>query len=178
MGPGTTPDNRKFLRKTLVIDYAKKRLKNFDKEKWQKNMNYFSDLDLSRTFKPDDQRLEVPSNEKIEEILKSVDKSIDEKSSCNACGFRSCRDFAISVSQGLAKPDTCLTYSLKNKQDFIKTLKVNNEKLRKSQKELEENEKLLKSDNQKIKTQTETISSLLHNLPSAVVIVDEKLKVI
>lgn len=178
MGPGTTPDNRKFLRKTLVIDYAKKRLKNFDKEKWQKNMNYFSDLDLSRTFKTDDQRLEIPSDEKIEEILKSVDKSIDEKSSCNACGFRNCRDFAISVSQGLAKPDTCLTYSLKNKQDFIKTLKANNEKLRKSQKELEENEKLLKSDNQKIKTQSETISSLLHNLPSAVVIVDEKLKVI
>ncbi|MFN2394449.1 MAG: hypothetical protein ABR597_02050, partial [Bacteroidales bacterium] len=47
-----------------------------------------------------------------------------------------------------------------------------------NQKELEENEKLLKSDNQKIKTQSETISSLLHNLPSAVVIVDERLKVI
>ncbi len=178
MGPGTTPDNRKFLRKTLVIDYAKKRLKNFDKKKWEKDMSYFSDLDLSRTFTSDDQRLEIPSDEKIEEILKSVDKSVDEKSSCNACGFRSCRDFAVSVSQGLAKPDTCLTYSLKNKQDFIKTLKANNEKLRKNRKELEENEKLLKTDNQKIKTQSETISSLLHNLPSAVVIVDENLKVI
>ncbi|MFN2394450.1 MAG: [Fe-Fe] hydrogenase large subunit C-terminal domain-containing protein, partial [Bacteroidales bacterium] len=125
MGPGTTPDNRKFLRKTLVMDYAKKRLKNFDKKKWEKDMSYFSDLDLTRTFTPDDQRLEMPSDDKIEEILKSVDKSVDENSSCNACGFRSCRDFAVSVSQGLAKPDTCLTYSLKNKQDFIKTLKAN-----------------------------------------------------
>jgi Na+-translocating ferredoxin:NAD+ oxidoreductase RNF subunit RnfB len=178
MGPGTTPDERKFLRKALVIDYAKKRLKDFDKKKWEKNMELFSDLNLSRTFVKDDQRIEMPSEEQIEEILKSVGKSTDEKSSCNACGFRSCHDFAVSVSQGLAKPTTCLTYSLKNKQDFIKTLKTNNEKLRKSQHELEENAKLLKTENQKIKVQSDTISSLLHNLPSAVVIVDEKLKVI
>ena len=141
-------------------------------------MENFSDLNLSRTFVKDDQRIEIPSEEKIEEILKSVGKSTDEKSSCNACGFRSCRDFAVSVSQGLAKPSTCLTYSLKNKQDFIKTLKTNNEKLRKTQHEQEENQKLLKTENQKIKVQSETISSLLHNLPSAVVIVDEKLKII
>jgi Na+-translocating ferredoxin:NAD+ oxidoreductase RNF subunit RnfB len=178
MGPGTTPDDRKFLRKALVIDYAKKRLKDFDKKKWEKNMEFFSDLNLSRTFVKDDQRIEMPSEEQIEEILKSVGKSTDEKSSCNACGFRSCHDFAVAVSQGLAKPTTCLTYSLKNKQDFIKTLKTNNEKLRKTQHELEENEKILKTENQKIKVQSETISSLLHNLPSAVVIVDEKLKVI
>ncbi|MBW6479615.1 MAG: 4Fe-4S dicluster domain-containing protein [Bacteroidales bacterium] len=178
MGPGTTPDERKFLRKALVIDYSKKRLKDFDKKKWEKNMEFFSDLNLSRTFIKDDQRIEIPSEEQIEEILKSVGKSTDEKSSCNACGFRSCHDFAVSVSQGLAKPTTCLTYSLKNKQDFIKTLKTNNEKLRKTQHELEENEKLLKTENQKIKVQSDTISSLLHNLPSAVVIVDEKLKVI
>ena len=178
MGPGTTPDERKFLRKALVIDYSKKRLKDFDKKKWEKNMEIFSDLNLSRTFVKDDQRIEIPSEEKIEEILKSVGKSTDEKSSCNACGFRSCHDFAVSVSQGLAKPTTCLTYSLKNKQEFIKTLKTNNEKLRKTQNELEENEKLLKTENQKIKVQSETISSLLHNLPSAVVIVDDKLKVI
>ena len=178
MGPGTTPDDRKFLRKSLVIDYARKRLKDFDKKKWEKNMELYKDLDLSRSFKNDDQRLEFPVEEKIEEILKSVGKSPDEKSSCNACGFRNCREFAVSVSQGLAQPTTCLTYSLKNKQDFIKTLKTNNEKLRNKQQELEENEKLLKTENQKIKTQSETISSLLHNLPSAAVIVDDKLKVI
>ena len=178
MGPGTTPDERKFLRKTLVIDYSKKRLKDFDKKKWEENMEFFSDLKLTRTFINDDQRIEMPSEDKIEEILKSVGKSTEEKSSCNACGFRSCRDFAVSVSQGLAKPSTCLSYSLKNKQDFIKTLKTNNEKLRKTQHELEENHKLLKTENQKIKVQSETISSLLHNLPSAVVIVDDKLKII
>jgi len=181
MGPGTSNSNdnsNKFLRKTLVVDYVNKRLENFDEKLWQSNIDKFSSLDLSRTYIKDDQRMEIPSDDKIEEILKSVGKTTDEKGACSACGFRTCRDFAIGVSQGLSRPDTCLTWSLKSKQDYIKTLKVNNERLRKQQHELEENDKLLKSENQKIKTKSDTISSLLQNLPSAAVIVDEKLKVI
>lgn len=178
MGPGTTMNDKKYLRKTLVLDYASKRLKDFDMKKWEQHMQEYADLDLSRSFRDDNQRLEIPSEDKIEEILKSVGRSVDEKSACSACGFRSCRDFAVSVSQGLAKPSNCLTWSLKNKQEYIKTLKLNNDKLRKSQQENEQNQKLLKSENQKIKIQSETISSLLQKLPSAVVIIDDKLKVI
>ncbi len=178
MGPGNSTSSNKFLRKTLVIDYARKRLENFDEKVWKESIENFSDLDLSRTFINDDQRKEMPSEDKIEEILKSVGKSSDEKGACSACGFRSCRDFAIAVSQGLSKSDTCLTWSLKSKQEYIKTLKNNNDKLRKQQQEREENERLLKIENQKIRTKSETISSLLQNLPSAAVIIDEKLKVI
>ncbi|TVQ14204.1 MAG: histidine kinase [Bacteroidetes bacterium] len=178
MGPGTSQSSKKFLRQSLVVDFAKKRLKSFDKKLWEENMAIYGELDLSRTFKKDDQRLEMPSEEKIEEILKSVGKTITEKAACSACGFRSCRDFAISVSQGLSKSETCLTWSLKNKQDYIKTLKNNNERLRKKQQEFEENEKLLKTENQKIKVKSETVSSLLQSLPSAAVIVDDKFKVI
>ena len=177
-GPGISNHENKFLRQTLVIDYAKKRLKKFDKKLWMENIEAFSDLDLSRSFKKDDQRLEIPSQEKIEEILKSVGKTPDEKGACSACGFRDCRDFAIAVSQGLSRPDTCVTWSLKSKQDYIKTLKNKNDRLRKSQQEFEENEKLLKTENQKIKIKSETISSLLQNLPSAAVIVDDKFKII
>ncbi len=178
MGPGTSQSSKKFLRQSLVVDYAKKRLKKFDKKLWEENMALYQELDLSRTFSKDDQRLEVPSEDKIEEILKSVGKTGSDKAACSACGFRSCRDFAISVSQGLSKSETCLTWSVKNKQDFIKTLKNNNDRLRKKQQEFEENEKLLKTENQKIKVKSDTISSLLQNLPSAAVIVDDKLKVI
>ncbi len=178
MGPGTSQTRKKFLRQSLVIEYARKRLKKFDKQLWEENMKLYGELDLSRGFVKDDQRLEKPSEEKIEEILKSIGRSVTDKAACSACGFRSCREFAISVSQGLSKSDTCLTWSLKNKQDYIKTLKNNNERLRKKQQEFEENEKLLKTENQKIKVKSDTISSLLQNLPSAAVIVDDKLKVI
>jgi Na+-translocating ferredoxin:NAD+ oxidoreductase RNF subunit RnfB len=178
MGAGTSSAFNKFLRKTLVIDYSKKRLENFDEKTWNENMERFSSLDLSRTFINNDQRIEIPSDDKIEEILKSVGKTMDEKGACSACGFRNCRDYAIAVSQGLSKADTCLAWSIKSKQEYIKTLKTNNDKLRKQQQEYDENEKLLKSENQKIKLKSETISSLLQNLPSAAVIVDENLKVI
>lgn len=178
MGPGTSQSSKKFLRQSLVVEYARKRLKKFDKKLWEENMTHYGDLDLSRSFEKDDQRLEIPSEEKIEEILKSVGKTSSEKAACSACGFRSCRDFAVAVSQGLSRSETCLTWSLKNKQDYIKTLKNNNDRLRKQQREFEENEKILKSENQKIKVKSDTISSLLQNLPSAAVIVDDKLKVI
>jgi iron only hydrogenase large subunit-like protein len=178
MGPGTTDKSLKFLRRTMVIDYAKKRLANFDHAQWEKDIKRFGDISLYREYKRNDQRLPVPDSDRIEEILKSLGKDADQKASCNACGFRSCKDFAISVSQGLIKPEMCMTYSLKSKQDYIKTLKNNNNKLKKQQENLLESEKELRHENKKLKMSLETTSSLLQNLPSAAVIVDDKLRVI
>ncbi|MFO7997610.1 MAG: [Fe-Fe] hydrogenase large subunit C-terminal domain-containing protein [Bacteroidales bacterium] len=178
MGPGTTDKSFKFLRRSLVVKYANKRLKKFDQKQWEKEMDTYASLDLGRTFKKNDQRLPEPDSDRVEEILKSLGKSPQQEASCNACGFRSCKEFAVAVSQELTKPEMCLTYSLKNKQDYIKTLKNNNEKLKKQQEKLIETEKALRSENQNIKLASETTSALLKNLPSAAVIVDEKLRVI
>ena len=60
MGPGTSPGGEKFLRMTLVTDYANKRLLTFEKETWENEIASFTNLDLSRQFEPDDQRLPVP----------------------------------------------------------------------------------------------------------------------
>ncbi len=177
-GPGNTERSNKYLRRTMVVDYAHKRLKDFDKKQWEKDMETYLQLDLSRGFVRDDQRLPAPDSEQVEEIMKSLGKSPDDNAACTACGFRSCRDFAASISQGLSKPDICLNYSLKKKQEYIKTLKNNNEKLKKQQESLLEKEKNLVEENQKIRQTSETTSALLKNLPSAAVIVDDKLKVI
>ncbi len=178
MGPGTSDRSKKYLRRTMVVDYAHKRMKDFDKNRWEKNLADHMELDVSRTFANDDQRLSQPDNEQLEEILKSLGKRVDQSAACSACGFRNCHDFAASISQGLSKPEMCLNYSIRNKQDYIKTLKNNNEKLKKQQESLVEKEKSLLEDNQKLTQRTDTTSALLKNLPSAAVIVDEKLKVI
>lgn len=178
MGPGTTDRSHKFLRRSMVVAYSNKRLKDFDPARWEKDMKNFASLDLSRTFVKDDQRLPIPSNDRIEEIMKSLGKDMEDRASCNACGHQSCRDFAISISQGLSKPDLCQSFSLRSKNEYIKTLKNNNEKFKKQTESLQELEKALKTENQKIKQETETISALLQNLPSAAVIVDDKLKII
>jgi PAS domain-containing protein len=161
-----------------VLAYSNKRLKDFDVGQWEKDLEEYSDLDLTRTFVKDDQRLPVPHDDRIEEILKSLGKDLEERSSCSACGFRTCKDFAISISQGLSKPEMCQNFSLKSKSEYIKTLKNNNEKLKKQNEVFQDTEKVLKTENQKIKQETDTISTLLQNLPSAAVIVDDKLRII
>jgi len=178
MGPGTTVSANKFLRRSMVVAYAKKRLLSFDRQKWEEALKAYSELDLSRTFVKDDQRLPVPGNDRIEEILKSLGKDLEKKTSCSACGHKSCRDFAISIDQGLSKPEMCLNYSLRSKSEYIKVLKSNNDKLKKLTDTQHEVEKGLKAENARIKQEVQTISTLLQNLPSAAVIVNDKLKVI
>jgi len=178
MGPGTTVFSNKFVRRSMVFAYANKRLQHFDRLRWEEAIKTYSELDLSRKFLNDDQRLPVPGNDRIEEILKSLGKDLQKNASCRACGHRSCRDFAISIAQGLSKPEMCLNYAVKSKNEYIKVLKSNNDKLKKLTDTLLEVEKGLKTENQKIKQEVQTISALLQNLPSAAVIINDKLKVI
>lgn len=177
-GPGTTNKSNQFMRRALVTDYVQKRLKTFDKKQWELDMKKFGSIDLLRSYINDDQRLPEPDPDSVEEILKSLGKRLEESASCNACGFRSCHDFAKSISQGLSKPEMCMNYSLSSKLEYIKTLKSNNDKLRKQLDKMIEKDKALHDDHQKIKQRSETTSALLKNLPSAAVIVDDKLKVI
>jgi len=179
MGPGTSIGGEKFNRRTRVTDYANKRLKKFDKDKWQKEVDKFWNLNYSRTFKNDDQRIEKPSEEKINEILKAIGK--EDKNSdlgCNACGYSTCRDFAIAVAKGLAKVDMCLTFSLRNRHDYIKALKSTNEKLAQTQNALQESEKVAQKEKETAKEASDTIGSMLQKLPSGVVIIDKNLKIV
>jgi Na+-translocating ferredoxin:NAD+ oxidoreductase RNF subunit RnfB len=179
MGPGTSKGGKKFIRRTMVVNYANKRLKTFNRETWQKYIEQLEKLDFSRTFTIDDQRLSAPPDEKIEEVLKVIDKEFIEKDSgCEACGYPSCRDFAIAVASGLANTDMCLNYTLKNRQEYIKTLRATNEKLAKTQEALKESEKKARAEQDAAQEASDTITTMLKKLPSAVVIIDKKMKVV
>ncbi len=180
MGPGTSKGGKKYLRKTLVSDYANKKLKDFDTEIWQHACHKHSALtNFKAEFAVDDQRVPQPSPDKVEEVLKILGKSdVDNKIGCTGCGYDSCREFAESVAKGLTKPDMCISHSLKSKHDFIKTLKLTNEKLAKTQEALLESEKKARQEQQMAQEALERTSSMLQKLPSAIVIVDENLKII
>lgn len=180
MGPGTSQNGKKYLRKTLVTDYANKKLKDFDIKTWQKACSkHIAASDFKAVFHADDQRLPEPDTEKVNEILKVIGKvNSDDKLGCGACGYESCNEFAKAVAQGLTKTDMCITYSQKSKQDFIKTLKLTNEKLAHTQEALVESEKKARREQQLAQEALERTSSMLQKLPSAIVIVDENLKVI
>ena len=180
MGPGTSPGGEKFLRHTLVTDYAGKRLKTLDMEVWQKDIGEFSDLDLSRGFVPDDQRLPLPSDEKIEEVLKMINQQDhkDNEIGCESCGYANCREFAIAIAQGLATTDMCHIFSGRNRQEYIKTLRATNEKLAKTQEALKISEEKAKSEKESQEGTYNLITSTLQQLVSGVVIVDENLKIL
>lgn len=179
MGPGMSQGGEKFQRLSLVVEYAKKRLKKFKPEEWEKDINEFLTLDYSRKFNNKDQRMPAPSEENIQDILKIIGKEdVVQEIGCASCGYTSCRDFAIAVARGLAKTDMCLTYTTKNRQEYIKTLRETNLKLAETQLALKESEKLARKEQQYAKDAFETTKTMLSKLPSSVVIVDELLKVV
>lgn len=179
MGPGTSKGGEKFTRRTLVTDYAKKRLKNFNVKGWEENIKNFENIGFATEFVANDQRIKNIPEDKVNEILKIIGRNTDSNNlGCKACGYDSCREFAVAVANGFAKTDMCLSYNLKNKQEYIKTLRITNDKLAETQAALKESEQKARVEQQFAKDAKETASAMLQKLHAGVVIVDEKLKII
>jgi len=179
LGPGMIRHDERFRRRSLVRQYAEKRVNALGKEQWERDMERWSKLDLSRSFSVNDQRVPEPSEDAINEVLKIIgkDQSIDELD-CNACGYTSCRDFASSVAKGLAIPEMCHTYNLRNKQEYIETLRQTNKKLSETKKALKDSEEQARREKDAAQNASETMNSMLDKLPNGVVIVDNELKIL
>jgi Na+-translocating ferredoxin:NAD+ oxidoreductase RNF subunit RnfB len=179
MGPGMKPDGKKYNRQSSVTKYASKRLKEFNMARWNNDLKQYQNLDLKREFKANDQRTPAPPEEKVEEILKIIEKNGNvENLGCKACGYESCREFAIDVANGITRPDMCIMHSLKSKQEYIRSLKLSNDKLAKTQQALQNSEKRAMAEKQLAQEALETTQTMLHKLPTAVVIVDENMKIV
>ena len=179
LGPAMEHHNERFRRRALVRKYAEKKVGTLDKEQWQKDMQRWSKLDFTRTFTPDDQRIPEPPDEAINEVLKIVGKNNpDEEINCGACGYLSCRDFASTVAKGLAIPEMCHTFNLRNKQEYIETLRQTNRKLAETKKALKESEELARREKEIAQSTSDMMNNMLEKLPTGVVIVDNYLKIL
>ncbi len=179
LGPGMIRHDERFRRRSLVKQYAEKRVENLDKVQWQKDLERWSKLDLSRQFRANDQRIPEPTPEAIGEVLKIIGKdSRTEELNCNACGYGSCREFAATVAKGLAVPEMCHTYNLRNKQEYIETLRQTNKKLSETKKALKESEEQAMREKDAAQDASDTMNSMLNKLPNGVVIVDNELKIL
>jgi len=179
MGPGMTPGGKKFKRRTEIIQYVKKRLSNFDTKRWEKAIQRYSTLNFQREFIPKDKRLPLPDEKKIEEALILLGKyDHKEQLNCGACGYPTCREFAIATIQGLANPEMCYAYSTNKMQSYLKKLTLTNEKLKKTKQALKESEKTARNESQAAKEATEILKLMLHKLRSGVVLADNRLRII
>ena len=179
LGPGMIRHDERFRRRSLVKQYAEKRVEALDMKQWQKDMERWSELDLTSTFAPNDQRIPEPSPEAITEVMKIIGKDHRaEELNCNACGYGSCREFASTVAKGLAVPEMCHTYNLRNKQEYIETLRQTNKKLSETKKALKESEEQAMREKDAAQDASDTMNSMLNKLPNGVVIVDNELKIL
>jgi iron only hydrogenase large subunit-like protein len=179
LGPGMQHHRERFKRRSLVRHYAEKRVAKLDRKQWEKDMDKWMKLDFSRSFITDDQRIPDPPAEAVAEVLKIIGKeNPDEEINCGACGYMSCHDFASTVAKGLAVPEMCHTFNLRNKQEYIETLRQTNRKLAETKKALKESEELARREKDIAQSASDMMNNMLEKLPTGVVIVDHHLKVL
>ncbi len=179
MGPGMSSKGQKFLRQSNIIQYVNRRLTEIDSKQWQKDLKQFLDLDLSRSFQVMDRRLPKPSEADVQRVLQEMGKGdVAAQLNCGACGYPSCKEFAVAYCQGLTNFEMCYSYSIKKLHTYINKVHAANENLKDTKEALKESEERARKEGETAKEATVTITSMLNKLRSGVVIVDANLKII
>lgn len=143
MGPGTSRDGKKFLRRAIVLNYLHHRMQTADLAAWERAMDEGLELELTASFRGDDQRLPDPSHSEIRKVLQAMGKyTPQDHLDCGACGYDTCRNHAIAIIKGLAEIEMCLPYSIDQLHNNINKLAVSNDKLQSMQQALKQTEKL------------------------------------
>ncbi len=178
VGPGTSSAGNNFLSSHHIIKFANKRLKNFFRHEWHSNLQDYSSIGFNREFVIDDQRLPMPSQEKIDEVLKLLDRKVSDKFGCEECGYPSCEDFAVAVAQGLATPEMCSVYTLRHTIDSGSEAKAISDRLKMTQIELEQIRENAREERLIAEQASELNDFIFDKLRAGVVLVDKRLKVI
>uniref|UniRef100_A0A7V2ZLN7 histidine kinase n=1 Tax=Ignavibacterium album TaxID=591197 RepID=A0A7V2ZLN7_9BACT len=135
-GPAIDTTLNYYSRREKVIDYIHEKINNVDRRVWKSYLYNARKLDLTRNFKADNQRRPMPSEEQIKEILAQTKKfTPKDELNCGACGYETCREYAIAIAKGLAEKEMCLPY-------LIDELRVAYENLSNTQEQLRIAEKL------------------------------------
>jgi len=143
MGAGMGTDAPLFSRRNRVSQHVRRRLASFDVARWEADMARFADLDLSRRYQANDQRLAPPRQDDIAAILARMGKyTPEDELNCGACGYDTCREHAVAICKGLAENEMCLPHTIEQLRRAVQELAVSNEQLASAQEALMQSEKL------------------------------------
>ncbi len=110
-GPAIDSDLNYYAKREKVIDYVEKHINFLDKNVWKSEIYNSRNIDLRRSFYNKNQRRPMPTEEKIREILAKTNKlSKKDELNCGACGYKTCREYAIAIAKDLAEQEMCLPY--------------------------------------------------------------------
>lgn len=105
-GPGINNDKNLFARRNDLINYTLKKLNYLNKNDYK-----YNSVDLSTNYKAKEIKQEIPTEQEIQEVyLKTGKANPERRLDCSACGYKSCRDMAIAIINGMAEPEMCLPY--------------------------------------------------------------------
>ncbi|HEX7357203.1 MAG TPA: ATP-binding protein, partial [Ignavibacteriaceae bacterium] len=134
-GPAIDTELNYYARREKVINYIDEKIYNVDKRVWKSNLYNARKLNLQRTFRVDNQRRPYPSEEKIKEILAQTKKfTPKDELNCGACGYPTCREYAVAIAKDLAEKEMCLPYLLDELKTAYDNLSNTEEQLRVAEK--------------------------------------------
>ena len=134
-GPAVDTTLNYYSRREKVIDYIQEKINNVDKRVWKSNLYNARKLNLVRNFKADNQRRPMPSEDQIKEILAQTKKfTPKDELNCGACGYETCREYAIAIAKGLAEKEMCLPYLIDELKNAYENLSNTQEQLRVAEK--------------------------------------------
>lgn len=122
-GPVVDSDLNYYSKREKVIEFIKKDLKQVDKKVWKSNIFNSRDMDFSRTFVKTSQKKPTPDESVINEILATFGiHNKNDELNCGACGYATCREFAIAIAKGLSEKEMCLPHLLDEIRDAYDNL--------------------------------------------------------
>jgi len=143
MGPGMSPNGKKFIRRAAISSYVSHKLENLDESEWHKAMLEAIRIDLTNHFENLDRRTHNPSTEKVTDVLLSMGKmNANDYLDCGACGYDTCVEHAIAIVQGLAENEMCLPYTIDQLHASIEKIHASNNELENAREALKQSEKL------------------------------------
>jgi two-component system, NtrC family, sensor kinase len=141
-GPVMTQKESHLRRKERIVEYLRSR-RPVSQAAWESAIEQMRDLDLSRTYHPDPQLPVVPSEEEIRQVLIRTNKlTVEQELNCGACGYKSCREKAIAVCNGIAEVEMCLPYMIEKLQVTITSLHQSYDQLADAHTQLVRSERL------------------------------------
>lgn len=142
-GAGMACDDPYFNKRSKISRYTREVILKRDKEKHDSNIQMFKELDLSREFSPNDQRITEPTDEEIQNILSLTGKNNKyDELNCGACGYHTCRELAVAIHLGYAEKEMCLPFTVEYLHKTVKQLADTNTQLQRTRKALVQTEKL------------------------------------
>ncbi|MCG8568577.1 MAG: ATP-binding protein [Spirochaetes bacterium] len=143
MGAGITNNAPIYKKRHLIREYVKQRIAGFDEKIWQSTLKKFQHINLECQFVENDQRLPIPDNKELVDILKKLGKyHKGDELNCGACGYESCREHGIAISKGLAENEMCLPYVIEKLKTTVGDLESSYQELKDVKEELNHREKL------------------------------------